>query len=261
MPDAHLPKPRTFVLAIVVAAAAVLVLMKEVGEPRSSREPMAPLLSASVTPNLRGWSTAGVGEVLPHGVSVRTPIGDRAVRVRLTRHENRSELIFGGNGSGNTREVFEFHEGDEYWFGYSFDVKKMTYGRPGAHNLIMQFKSEGEGGPQFGLQLWDWRGHRGLWSHGGAMGGDRYLAPLRQDAWHVVKVHFKASATGRGAYQLYLDGKLIDSREHVSMIVPGDHAAYIKVGLYRNGETNPGTAELLIDSTKIGLSADSVRPG
>ena len=121
----------------------------------------------------------------------------------------------------------------------------MVYGHPGAHNLIMQFKSDGEGSPNFGLQLWDYEGDdgisggKGLWSHGDAMGGDRFLAPVSEHAWHDVAIHFRASSHDDGFYEVFLDGSLIDSRSGVSMIVPGRSSAYIKTGLYRNGETRP----------------------
>ena len=145
----------------------------------------------------------------------------------------------------------------------------MVYGSPtvGSHNLIMQFKSDGEGSPAFGLQLWDYEGDdgksggRGLWSHESAMGGDRFLAPVSERAWHDVAIHFRASSHDAGFYEVYLDGQLIDSRQGVSMIVPGHSYAYIKTGLYRNGGAAPGRSELLIDAAKLGTAAAAVSAG
>ncbi|HEX8752615.1 MAG TPA: hypothetical protein VF731_04285, partial [Solirubrobacterales bacterium] len=66
---------------------------------------------------------------------------------------------------------------------------------------------------------------------------------------------------GAGFYEVFLDGKLVDARSNVSMIVPGHSYAYIKDGLYRNGGTNPGTSELFIDDAKLGTSAAAVAAG
>ncbi len=192
--------------------------------------------------------------------------GAKSSAVRLTGEQDRSELILGGNGSGSTAGTIRFVEGDEYFYGFSFYIQSMVYGRPGAHNLIMQFKSADSGSPNFGLQLWDYEGDgghgggKGLWSHGPAMGGDRFLAPIAEEAWHDLIIHFKASSVGAGFYELYLDRELIDARSGVSMIVPGAPYAYIKDGLYRNGEEIPGTSEIRLDAAKLGETLESVLP-
>ncbi|HEX8753252.1 MAG TPA: heparin lyase I family protein, partial [Solirubrobacterales bacterium] len=111
--------------------------------------------------SLSGWNTAGAGEVLPTVVSSPARTGSGSCRVVLTGSQNRSELIFGGNGGGSTSGEMQFTEGAEYWYGFSFYIQQMTWGHPGAHNLIMQFKSEGEGSPAFGLDLWDYAGDNG----------------------------------------------------------------------------------------------------
>ncbi len=243
-------------------------------EPSPAPEPApapapSPLLEAAFENGLTGWNTAGVGEVTPIVVSDLVRTGTRSGRVLLTGSQNRSELILGGNGSGSTSGTRRFVEGDEYWYGFSFYINSMVYGRPGAHNLIMQFKSADSGSPNFGLQFWDYDGDddqyednpKGLWSHGKSMGGDRFLAPVAERAWHDVVIQFRASATGGGFYRLYLDGKLIDSRSSVSMIVPGAPYAYIKNGLYRNGGNIPGTSEIRLDSARLGSSLGSIALG
>ncbi len=221
------------------------------------------LREANCENGLSGWSTAGVGEAVPTVTSSSSRTGAKACRVVLSGTQNRSELIFGGSG----QEAVEFHEGDEYWYGFSFNIQQMVYGHPGDQNIIMQFKSDGEGSPAFGLQLWDYAGDdghsggKGLWSEGTAMGEQRYLAPVSERQWHDVAIHFKASAHGNGFYEVFLDGNLVDARSGVSMIVPGHSYAYIKDGLYRNGAASPGTSELLLDSAKLGTSATAVQPG
>ena len=90
------------------------------------------------------------------------------------------------------------------------------------------------------------------------MDGDRYLAPLAEDQWHDVVIHFKSSSHGNGFYRVYLDGQLVDSRDGVSMIVPGHSSAYIKNGLYRNGDEIPGTSEIRLDAGRLGTSLASV---
>jgi hypothetical protein len=219
--------------------------------------------------SLFNWNTAGVGEAIPGVVNDIVREGSGSCRVALSGTQHRSELIFGGNGGGSTAGMVEFHEGDEYWYGFSFYIVSMVYGRPGAHNLIMQFKGDGEGSPAFGLQLWDYEGDdgeyadnpNGLWSHGPSLNGDRFLAPVAEHAWHDVQIHFKASGSGAGFYEVYLDGKLVDSRSGVSMIADGADFAYIKDGLYRNGDEISGNSEIRLDAARLGPSQSSVVPG
>jgi hypothetical protein len=201
-----------------------------------------------------------VGEVVPKLASDIVRDGEQSSAIRLTGEQDRSELILGGDGGGSTAGTIHFQEGDEAYYAFSFYIQTMVYGEPGAHNLIMQFKSNGEGSPAFGLQLWDYQGHRGLWSSGSGMGGDRFLAPLAEQVWHDVVIHFRASSAGTGFYEVYLDGQLIDARESVSMIVPGTSYAYIKNGLYRNGEEIPGASEIRLDAAKLGETLESVLP-
>jgi hypothetical protein len=195
--------------------------------------------------------------------------GSKSAKVVLTGSQGRSELILGGNGSGSVSQVVKFSEGAEYWYGFSFYIVSMVYGHPGAHNLIMQFKGSDEGSPAFGLQLWDYEGDhgeyraspKGLWSHGTGMGGDRFLAPAAEHQWHDVVIHFKASRVGAGFYEVYLDGNLVDAREHTSMLVPEASYGYIKNGIYRNGAKIPGTSEIRLDAARLAGSYASVATG
>jgi len=204
------------------------------------------VLDAGFESGLFNWNTAGVGEAMPTVVDDIVRSGGSAGKVLLTGNQTRSELILGGNGGGSTSGMVEFHEGDEYW--YSF------------------FKGDDDGSPAFGLQLWDYEGDdgeyaanpKGLWSHGPSMGGDRFLAPVGEGAWHDIVIHFKASAADAGFYELYLDGNPIDSRSGVSMIADGADYAYIKDGLYRNGDELDGTSELRLDAAKLGHSLADV---
>ncbi len=222
------------------------------------------LLEAGFEGGLANWNTAGVGEVMPTVTSSVARTGSESGRVALTGSQNRSELILGGNGDGSTSGQIEFDEGAEYWYGFSFDIQQMVYGHPGAHNLIMQFKSDGEGSPNFGLQLWDVNGKKGLWTGGPSQeiggGGERFLAPLSEHAWHDVQIHFKASSVGAGFYEVFLDDNLIDAQGGVSMIVPGHSYGYIKDGIYRNGDIIPGTSEIHLDAAKLGETRESVLP-
>jgi Polysaccharide lyase len=222
------------------------------------------LLEAGFEENLLNWNTAGVGEVIPAVTASIAREGSKSCEFVLTGNQNRSELILGGNGGGSTAGQIEFHEGDEYWYGFSFYIQQMVYGAPGAHNLIMQFKSDGTGSPEFGLQLWDVHGEKGLWTGGPSQevdgSGERFLAPLTEQAWHDVQIHFRASSVGAGFYEVFLDGNLVDAQTGVSMIVPGHQSAYIKDGLYRNGATAPGTSEIFLDAAKLGQTQASVLP-
>jgi hypothetical protein len=192
--------------------------------------------------------------------------GSHSAKVILTGSQVRSELILGGSGSGSLTGMRKFSEGEEYWYGFSFYIVSMVYGHPGAHNLIMQLKGNDGGSPAFGLQLWNYAGDngeyranpKGLWSAGTGMGGDRFLAPAAEHEWHDVAIHFKVSHAGAGFYQVYLDGKLVDSREHTSILPSEATYGYIKDGLYRNGEKIPGTSEIRLDAARLGTSDASV---
>ncbi len=221
----------------------------------------APLLEAGFESGLGGWNIGGVGEATPTVASDTVRSGAKSGRVLLTGSQDRSELILGGSGSASTSGAVRFAEGDEYYYGFSFYIASMVYGRPGAHNLIMQFKGSDSGSPNFGLLLWDYQGHRGLWSHGAGMGGDRYLAPVAERQWHDVAVHFKVSRVGAGFYELYLDGKLVDSRSNTSMLVSQASYGYVKNGLYRNGDNIPGTSEIRLDAARLGTSLGAVALG
>ena len=252
-------------LALVVGAAIV----PAVAQANSDSAP-GPLLEAGFENGLNGWSTAGVGEVVPTVVSSPVRSGStHSGRFVLTGSQNSSELILGGNGTASTSGMKEFGEGAEYWYSFSFYIQQMIYGHPGASNSIMQFKSDGEGAPNFALQLWDYPGNngeykkepgggKGLWTAGEAMGGDRFLSPVTEQQWHDVAIHFRASSHGAGFYEVFLDGKLVDSRQNVSMIVPGGSYGYIKNGLGRNGGAIPGTSEVFLDAAKLGTSLASV---
>ena len=255
-----------------VSAAVSISANSAVGRRRSKKATSAASTAgpfdAGCEGSLLNWNTAGVGEAIPTVTNDIVRGGSGSCRIALSGNQHRSELIFGGNGGGSTAGMVEFHEGDEYWYGFSFYVVSMTYGRPGAHNLIMQFKGEGEGSPAFGLQLWDYEGDdgeyednpKGLWSHGPSMGGDRFLAPAAERTWHDVAIHFRASSTGAGFYEVYLDGNLVDSRSGVSMIADGASYAYVKNGIYRNGDEIPGDSEIRLDDAKLGPSLSAVAP-
>ncbi len=227
------------------------------------------VLDAGCEGSLLNWNTAGVGEAIPTVASDIARSGSSSCKVTLSGSQDRSELILGGTGGGSTNGMIEFHEGEEYYYGFSFYIESMVYGEPGAHNLIMQFKGDDDGSPNFGLQLWDYEGDdgeyednpKGLWSHGPSMDGDRFLAPVPEHTWHDVTIHFKASGADAGFYELYLNGQRIDSGSGVSMIAPGASYAYIKDGLYRNGGETPGASSIRLDAAKLGKTWDSVQPG
>jgi hypothetical protein len=239
--------------------------------PSRRGRPSAPSGSTSLVANfeqgLSGWNTAGVGDTVPTVVSDTVREGSGAANVTLTGSQGRSELILGGDGSSSLDGYKTFNEGDEAYYSFSFLIKSMQYGRPGAHNLIYQLHSDGTGSPPLGLALWDYEGDdgvsggRGLWSHGSAMGGDRFLAPLDEDRWYDVAIRITNSRTGNGSYDLYLDGELIDSRSGVNTIRTDRTYNYMKNGLYRNGDEIPGTSELRIDNARLGTSLNAVAAG
>jgi len=221
-------------------------------------EGQAATIDAGFDRGFTGWSMAGVGDVEPTIATDLVDSGSASGKVILEGSQDRSELILDGSGSPMGPGIITFTEGDEYFYGFSFLIKRMQYGGPGAHNLITQFKSDGDESPAFGLQLWDFEGERGLWSHGEAMDNDRFLAPVTHNEWHDVVIHFEASRKDRGFYEVFLDGELVDSGDDVSMILPQRELGYLKTGLYRNGGQIPGTSEMRIDSARLGTSMAQV---
>lgn len=227
----------------------------------SQAQAAVPSFSSGFENGLFGFNLAGVGDVDPTVTSSSASSGRYSCRVVLRGGQERSELIVGGGGGRSANSTLEFEEGDEGWFGFSFNVRKMIWGQLGIHNLIMQFKSEGTGSPEFALQLSDVDGERGFWSSGGASNVDRFLAPVKPRRWHRALFHFRASNHGAGFFQVFLDGRLIDSRSRVSLIEPGEEHAYLKLGLYRNGEELRGKSVVLLDSVKLGRTRASVQGG
>ena len=222
--------------------------------PPADPEPPAPtFIDAGFENGLSNWSIAGVGEEIPTVVEDIVDTGTKSGRVVLSGDENRSELIL-----AEKKEIAEFPPGTERWYAFSINVCTMIYGRPGAHNLIMQLKSDNEGSPRVSLGLWDYEGKRGLWSEGDVMGGNQFLAPLTEKVWHDILVHFKVTTDKTGFYEIYLDGRLVDSRSDISVLRPGAENAYIKTGLYRNGGEIPGLSEIRIDSAKLGMTREEV---
>ncbi len=207
---------------------------------------------------LDGFNLAGVGDVDPQVVEVPKGSGEHAAKFTLTGSQGRSELIVGGDGGTGNEETIEFGEGAEAWIGFSFDVLQMRYEPPRYFNLIMQFKGEGEGSPNFAIQLAREGNEQGIWSSGAATDQGRFLAGFSDRHWHRVEIHFRASNHGAGFYALYLDGNLIDQRSGISMIPPGRRHAYVKLGLYRDGTDLDTTSKTLVDSVSIGRTRGAV---
>src|SRR5262249_59322165 len=141
-------------------------------------------LVADFEEGLNGWSTAPAGNIPPRVTRGGVRDGASASTFRLTGEQSRSQLILGGNGG--TEGAIQIHDGDQYVFGFSFDIQSMAYGEPGADNVMVEFLSDASDTRTFGLQLWqnaiaDPLGvGRGLWASGEAMGGDRFLAPVSE---------------------------------------------------------------------------------
>jgi hypothetical protein len=131
----------------------------------------------------------------------------------------------------------EFQAGDEFEHRFSFYVEPTAFRAPGSDNLILQIRSEASEDSSFGLQLWDdGAGQRGLWATGDAMGGERFLTPVAEGAWHEAIVFLKASSEDDGFYLLTIDGQPIDARAWISLIDSGSSSAQLEVGLFRAGE-------------------------
>ena len=223
-----------------------------------------PLYESGFEEGLKGWNTAGVGEVVPTVVTSPVAEGAHSARFVLTGEQDRSELIFGGDGGGGM-EAIEVKPGESFWYGFSYYINQMVYGQPGGHNILMQFKGADEESPLFGLQLWDYAGEKGVWTSGTSMekdkSGERFLAPISEKAWHRFVVLIGCSKTGNGFYQVSLDGldgAVIDTNSGVSTLESDAAYGYIKNGIYRNGATVSGTSEVFFDDARFGKTYASV---
>ena len=147
----------------------------------------------------------------------------------------------------------EVSEGDERAFAFSFYVEPTVYVPPGADNLILRIADESDESPTFGLQLWDDGSgvQRGLWASGEAMGGERFIVPVEEGAWHEAAIHFHASSEDDGFYLLTLDGEPVDARAWVSLIDPGSSNAQLEVGLFRDGERVVAPPDIFFGPTRL----------
>lgn len=252
---------RTLTLLAVALSVACAALGFDATPGETRARPAPPSFSSGFEHGLRGFNLAGVGDVDPTVTASNASRGRHAGRFELRGHQERSEVIVGGNGGRSTHGALEFEEGDAGWFGFSFNVRQMIWGRIGIHNLIMQFKSEGTGSPEFALQLTDMRGERGFWSSGGASIVDRFLAPVQPRRWYRVLFNYRASSSDDGFFRVFLDGRKIDGRDGINLIVPGKRSAYLKLGLYRDGDRLPGRSVVLFDAVRQGPTRASVASG
>ncbi len=169
--------------------------------------------------------------------------------------------IASGPGPGEIGGAsLEVEEGGEYALAYSFYVLPTAYRAPGEESSILRLAGAAGEAPTFGLQLWDdGLGQRGLWSSGGAVDGERFLAPLAEGAWHRLVAYFVVGGKDDGLYLLSLDGQSIDARAWVSLL-PASGSARLEVGLQREGGAIVGTPDVLIGPVELGESLDSVLP-
>ncbi len=156
----------------------------------------------------------------------------------------------------------EVYDGDEYAYSFSFYIRPEAYRAPGEDNLILRFADEAGEEHSLGLQLWDDGSgtQRGLWASGEAMGGERFLAPVAQRAWHQVVLYFEASSEDDGLYLLLLDGEPIDTGAWVSLIDPASDHGLLEAGLFRNGERVESSPEIFFGAARLGETLESVIP-
>jgi hypothetical protein len=241
-------------LAVLVAAAAAIaaVTLAPVGSGRHQ------VIHAGFEHGLRGWNTSGAGDAVPTVVSDRVREGSRAARVLLLGDQSRSELIL-ARPSG---AIFDFRDGDSYYYGFSFAVLSMVWGHPGAHNIIWQLHQRGTGdtgSPPLALALVRFRGRRGLWSESAARRRDRFLGPVALHRWYDVTLRFTVSNRHRGSYRVWLDRRPVDAGAHMNTLDPRYQTCMIQTGLYRNGPVLRGTSEIRLDAARLGSTFAKVQ--
>lgn len=194
---------------------------------------------------LKGFNTAGVGEG-PVEPEVSTEVAHRGthsvvVDMPAGSTQNRAELMLGGDG-GTGADPIKFYEGAHYRYSFWHYIfpGEMAYGLPGAHNLITQLKSSGEGSPEAAIGLWNWEYpsgsgiyRKGLWVSGPE--GDVYVAPYAEGVWHHPQIEFIASEEEAGMFRLTVDGDVVYELSDINTIIPGHEYLYLKSGNYRNG--------------------------
>lgn len=156
----------------------------------------------------------------------------------------------------------EIYEGDEYAYSFSFFIQPEAYRAPGEDNMILRFGDEMDQSHSFGLQLWDdgSGNQRGIWASGDAMGGERFLVPVTEGAWHEAVLYFQASSADDGLYLLLLDGEPVDTRGWVSLIDSEGGYGLLEAGLFREGERVDGAPEIYFGPARLGESLESVIP-
>lgn len=243
---------------VSIGPARAVASARPVSSPGGAPEPAAPEATPPESPTAP--AVVPVAAPSPSPAAAAVP----PASVLPERGEGPSGPIGAGAGPGEVEHgsAIEVGEGEEGALAFSFLVQAQAYRSPGEENLILRFAGEAGGSPSFGLQLWDDGGgtQHGLWASGDAMGGERFLAPVADGAWHRVVTVFKASSEGDGFYLVLLDGEPVDARAFVSLIEPGSDSALIEVGLFRGGERVEGFSEVLVGPTELGETLESVLP-
>jgi Polysaccharide lyase len=233
-------------LLAVLGAAAALIFAASPNRPGRYS-----VIDAGFEHGLRGWNTSGAGDAVPTVVADRVREGSHSARVRLTGGEGRSELILASPSGA----IFNFHEGDTYYYGFSFYVVSMDWGHPGAHNIIWQLHQRGvgnTGSPPLALALLRFHGHRGLWSESAARRVDRFLRPIRLHRWYDVTLRFVVSSHRKGSYRVWLDRRPVDAGSRMDTLLPGFRNCMIQTGLYRNANVLRGASEIRLDAARLG---------
>jgi hypothetical protein len=168
----------------------------------------------------------------------------------------------GGPVEADPGEPIAVNDGDEIALSFLVQVAPTAYRLPGEENLILRLGSEAGEEPSLGLQLWDdGSGEgRGLWSSGEAMGGERFLAPLSEGAWHRVTIYLQASSSDDGFYLLTLDGEPIEARAWVGLIESEGGSAQLEIGLFRDGQRISDPTDVFFGPAMLGDSLESVQP-
>ena len=157
------------------------------------------------------------------GVTARE--GEHLIEFSAKEISNRTEL-----GTGDTHHWF--FEGEDIYFAYSLYLPKEEWDPITKYStIITQLRQFGMyEGPNFGLRLSNEGDHK-LIMESMLFDDYPYIATLKPDQWHDIKIHSKQSKGNDGEVNIWIDNQLAWSYDGPTMYY-SDDAGYISFGMY-----------------------------
>ena len=157
------------------------------------------------------------------GVAARE--GEHLIEFSAKEISNRTEL-----GTGDTHHWF--YEGEDVYFSYSLYLPKEEWDPVTKYStIITQLRQFGmHDGPNFGLRLSN-EGDYKLIVESMLFDDYPYVATLKPDQWHDIKIHSKQSKGNDGEVNIWINNQLAWEYDGPTMYY-SDDAGYISFGMY-----------------------------